>query len=403
MTSFLEVSSSKSGLITIHIIIFLILIIFYTSRYFVTIYKKRGLKVSMYHFILKLFVPLLILTSSFYYVIQSNNSEDYNYTWNFDIENKDSLPKNRYATDTKIRGMNVYGIGRKRNTKIEDLVKSNIEWVAVIPYFYQKDEHSKEINTPEKVGVWSRRDSAFISDIQKLHVRGFYTMLKPHLWMSSGWRSSISFEDKNDWNIWFEDYRKNMIHYALLAQKTNVHMFCIGTELNSSLKNNPLKWLDLVREVKSIYTGKLTYAANWDDDLDFTEFWNQMDFIGIQAYYPLTKNANPSLQQIKEGWNKYTSKLKSISEEYDKQILFTEVGYRNDIYATQSPWEWGNFFQRLYRKKSNKTQQLAYRALFESCWNQPWFAGTFPWEWRSSDFPIYKKPAHNTISIWYQK
>ena len=219
--------------------------------------------------------------------------------------------------------------------------------------------------------------------------------------MSSGWRSNINFDDTNDWTKWFADYRKNMIHYALMAEKTNVNLFCIGTELRSSLKHIPKKWLSLIKEIKAIYKGKITYAANWDDSFQFTEFWNELDYIGIQAYYPLTTNSNPTLEEIKKGWNVHIKKLKIISDTFEKKIIFTEIGYRNDASATIKPWVWGSFLERFYTKKSDKTQFLAYQALFEKVWNEPWFAGVFPWEWDSSDFPIYEKPAQNMITVWY--
>ena len=332
-----------------------------------------------------------------------NNNENFKYEWNYAVENITNISKKRFLKDSKIRGMNVYRIGRNRNIAISELIKTNIEWVSVIPYFYQETENSTKINTPEEVGIWSKRDSAFIKDIKKLHNKGLFVMIKPHLWMSSGWRSNINFDTKNDWNSWFSNYRKNMIHYAKMAQKTNTELFCIGTELRSSLKQRPKKWLDLIKEIKSIYNGKLTYAANWDDTYNFTDFWNEMDYIGVQAYFPLTENSNPNLEEIKNGWNTHIQSLKKLSTRYNKQILFTEIGYRNDLNATKEPWEWGSVFQRFIKKKSDKTQQLAYEALFQKLWREDWFAGLFPWEWTSSDFPIYKKPSQNTITIWYSR
>ncbi|WP_299672803.1 hypothetical protein [uncultured Polaribacter sp.] len=336
-------------------------------------------------------------------IVHYNNNEDFKYEWNYAVENKSNFSKKRFLKDSKIRGMNAFRVGRRKNISISNYIKTNIEWIAVIPYFYQETESSIKINSPEKMGVWSKRDSAFIRDIKKLHTKDIFVMIKPHLWMSSGWRSNINFDTQENWNSWFEGYRKNIIHYAKMAQETNAALFCIGTELQSSLKELPKKWLLLIQEIKTIYKGKLTYAANWDDTYDFTDFWNEMDYIGIQAYYPLTENSNPNLEQIKTGWNKHMPSLKKLSKKYHKQILFTEVGYRNDLYATKKPWEWSNYFQRFLTKKSDKTQQLAYEALFQKLWKEDWFAGTFPWEWNSSDFPIYKKPSQNTIAIWYGK
>lgn len=403
--SFVNFTCSKTGLIFIHSLFIFFLIIVIISKYFLNVYKEKGLKKCLSQIILRLILPVFVLVYGIKFIIDYNNKEDFEYEWNSSVENTSKTSNNRFLKDEKIRGMNVYQIGRRRNRKntIDELIKNNIEWVSVLPYFYQETESSKKINTPNTVGVWSKRDSTLIKGINDLHKKQIFVMLKPHLWMNSGWRSNINFENKNDWNSWFADYRKIMIHYAKLAQKTNVDLFCIGTELRSSLNKAPNKWLALISEIKTIYNGKLTYASNWDDDLNFIEFWQKMDYIGIQAYYPLTKNKNPSLDEIKKGWDKHLIKLKLISEKFNKKILFTEMGYRADASATIQPWAWGSFFERLYLKKSDKTQLLAYQALFEKTWNEPWFAGTFPWEWNSSDFPIYKKPSQNMIAIWYAK
>ena len=398
-----ELIFSKNGIIAIHLLFALLYVLFLISNYFITTYKKKGLKTAVIQFVLRAVLPVTIITYSIKLIVTHNNAEDFKYEWNFAAENTSKKSHKRYVKDAKIRGMNVYQIGRRKTIPIRDLLKTNIEWIAVIPYFYQKDENTKHLNTPDSLGIWSKRDSAFIKDINKLRLKGLAIMLKPHIWMSSGWRSNINFDVKNDWNDWFSDYRKNMIHYAKMAQKTNSELFCIGTELRSSLKEVPKKWIALIKEIKAIYKGKLTYAANWDDPFEFTEFWNELDYIGVQAYFPLTKKSNPNLTQIKRGWNKHITNLKELSAIYKKPILFTEVGYRNDIHATKTPWKWGNIFERLYLKKSDETQFLAYQALFEKLWHQDWFAGLFPWEWTSSDFPIFKKPSQNLISIWYHK
>lgn len=356
--------------------------------------------------ILRLILPVFVIVYGLKFLIDYNNQEDFIYKWNTEIENTSGVSKQRFLKDGKLRGMNVYNLGRRRKNSeasMQSLLKSNIEWVAVLPYFYQESENSKNINVPDSIGNWSRRDSTFINNIHKLHEKEFFVMLKPHLWMNSGWRSNINFDDKGDWDIWFENYRIISLHYALLAKNTNVDLFCIGTELQSSLKAKPKKWLSLIKEIKSIYKGKITYAANWDDGFEFSEFWNELDYIGIQAYYPLTKHKNPILEEIKQGWNIHLEKLKAISNKLDKKIIFTEIGYRSDVSATIKPWEWGSFSERLHTKKSDKTQLLAYQALYEKVWNEPWLAGVFPWEWNSSDFPIYKKPAQNMIAIWYAK
>ncbi len=402
-SSFANFAGSTNGLLSIHLVFLIFYVIFLLVKYYISIYRKYGFSRFLKQLIFRLVLPVTILVYGLTFIIEKNSQEDFNYTWDHSVENTTNLPGNSYQEDGKIRGMSVYKAGRNRKLNIAALIKTNVEWIAVIPYFYQKDERSKNINRPTEVGLWSSRDSTFIQGIKNLKEKGFYTMLKPHLWMSSGWRSNINFDSKEDWNYWFDGYEKNILHYAHMAQKTGVELFCIGTELESSLQNLPERWVHLINKVKSIYSGKLTYAANWNDALDSSPIWSLLDYIGVQAYFPLTEKSGPELSQIKKGWDKHIPALRSLSEHYSKPILFTEVGYRNDLYATVNPWEWESFYKRLYKKKSDKTQQLAYQALFEKFWNEPWFAGVFPWEWNSSDFPIYRRPAQNTIAIWYHK
>ena len=283
--------------------------------------------------------------------------------------------------------MSVYRLGRNPHT-IDTLIKDNIEWVSIFPYFYQENEQTQEVNTPEIMGQWTKRDSVYMGNINNLHQKGIRVMLKPHLWMSDGWRSNIHFDSEEKWNVWFESYRKTMLHYAAMASETHVELFCIGTELNSSIEQQPDLWETLIRDIKTIYKGKLTYAANWNDRFEHISFWSELDYIGIQAYFPLTTHESPDLDTIKKGWDPHIEVLENVSEKYNKPILFTEIGYRNDIYATIKPWEWGSAFTRLHTKKSDKTQQLAYEALFSKLWDKKWFAGMYAWQWNSGDFPI---------------
>ena len=145
--------------------------------------------------------------------------------------------------------------------------------------------------------------------------------------MNNGWRSNVTLDSEEEWDKWFQSYRVNMLHYARMAQNTGVELFCVGTELRTSIKKQPAAWRQLITEIKTIYQGKLTYAANWYDEYEHIGFWDQLDYIGIQAYFPLTPNKNPDLETIKKGWEPHIKALESFSNSHDKPILFTEIGY----------------------------------------------------------------------------
>ena len=413
ITVFFELVPNASFIKGFHFFYLLILGAFLLIRYLVTSFQKRGFKVFLKRLTLFLLFPLVIIISSYQTLVHVNSQEDFEHLWDTSVENKSGISENRYNTDGLHRGMSVFGWNRSNNGAISELVKNNVEWVAVIPFFDQKDEQTAKVRTRETYEIWSRRDSTHIESIKNLHEKGIRVHLKPHLWMNSGWRSNINLSSKIQWDGWFDSYRVNMLHYAKMAQKHQVELFCIGTELKTSIVQQPEKWSQLINEIKTIYQGKLTYAANWNDDLETITFWDQLDYIGIQAYFPLTTTKNPDLETIKKGWNEHIIKLEQLSQAHKKPILFTEVGYKSEASSTIKPWEWSSQLSILHKQKSDETQALAYEALFQKLWSKKWFAGLYIWQWdtRSQEASAAKnlnfsprfKPAENVIAEWFGK
>ncbi|MBL4667677.1 MAG: hypothetical protein JKY30_00225 [Flavobacteriales bacterium] len=352
---------------------------------------------------IQIIVPTIIVGAILKGIIFYNASDEYQYYWNYEIENKKGYVSQRMETDNKIRGLSLYQLGRLKNLQLEEVIKSNVEWLAVHPYFYQSNETSLDISNPKRIRYGAQKDSVLINEIIKAKYKGFSVMLKPHLWLQEGWRSNIHFETKEEWGKWFIEYKKQMLYYAILAEETNIELLCIGTELRSSIENLPEEWLLFIREIKKVYSGKLTYAANWNDPIFEmnTQFWQELDFIGIQGYFPLTTTINPQLEEIIKGWEKPLKTLERITSKFNRPILFTEIGYRADSKATVKPWEWYSIWSPLTTKVSTESQVLAYEAFFQSIWDKKWFAGSFIWQWNSFDFGIRGKPAQNIITKWY--
>lgn len=385
--------------------------LYFVINHFRGVAKKNGNGNAWKQFSIKFILPVLFIIVGLKTLVYVNANEWHNYTWDSNHMNDSGRVKNLYKVDNKHRGMSVFGWSENNTNAINNLVKANIEWVAVVPFMYQENEKTKLVNTPEFPERFSSRDSNFIKAIHDLHKSGIRVQLKPHLWMRDGWRSNISLDNQKEWDDWFESYRINMLRYAKMAKETNTELLCIGTELRTAIKQQPQKWRDLIDEIKTIYQGELTYAANWYDEYEHVSFWDKLDYIGIQAYFPLTKIENPELELIEKGWDKHLKTIKAFHEKHNKPILFTEVGYRSMANATIKPWEWDTFFGKFTKKKSNRTQQLAFEALFKKTWNQPWIAGTYIWQWHNQttiestdtdqDFSPRFKPAENIIAKWY--
>jgi len=198
------------------------------------------------------------------------------------------------------------------------------------------------------------------------------------------------------------------LDFAEVAQETQTEIFCIGTELEQFIVHRPEYWNRLITEIKSIYKGKLTYAANWNE-YKHVPFWKQLDYIGIDAYFPISEKETPTVEDAKNGWKRWKEEMISISTNTNKKIFFTEFGYRSMNHAGEAPWESDHTISNInLEAQSNLTS-----ALFEEVWNEEWFAGGFLWKWfinhnevggvEDNQFTPQNKPVENIIREYFNK
>jgi hypothetical protein len=208
------------------------------------------------------------------------------------------------------------------------------------------------------------------------HSKGIKVMLKPHLWLGWGqFTGDLNFEKESDWKIFEESFKEYILTFARLAESEKVEVFCIATEMGSHVQGREDYWFGLISDIKKVYKGKLTYAENWDC-FEKVPFWEELDFIGVDGYFPLSDEREPSVNQLNQGWKTYLKKLDKYAAKQQKSILFTEIGYRSNDYSTEKPWETD------YSKPKNESLQAkAYQSFFESAWKQSWCAGAFIWKW----------------------
>ena len=410
---FFDIAANRNFLIGFHVLFLLCYLLFLAVLYFTKLYRTKAKSIFFKQLGYRFILPLLITFIGFKTLVYANSYEWYDYEWDNSVMNMKGTVNNFYKVDEKQRGMSVFGWSEDNTAGINSLIKANVEWVAVIPFLYQKDDRTKVMNTPERPERFTRRDSNFIRAINDLHRNGLKVQLKPHLWMNDGWRSNITLDNDKEWDAWFDSYRTNMLRYAKIAALTETELFCVGTELRTSIKKQPERWVSLIDEIKEIYKGELTYAANWYDEYEHIRFWDKLDYIGIQAYFPLTKSENPDLKTIEKGWDEHLVELERIHEQFGKPVLFTEIGYKSESNATIKPWEWASYIGIITEKKSDRTQQLAYEALFNKVWDKPWLSGIYIWQWdnRTSEesaktnlnFSPRFKPAENVIAKGFGK
>ena len=80
-------------------------------------------------------------------------------------------------------------------------------------------------------------------------------------------------------------------------------IYSVGVELENA-QTQEANWRSLVSSVRSRYSGELVYGANWGNPAigNAVQWWDAIDYIGIDAYYPLTGTNNPTPAQLQTAW-----------------------------------------------------------------------------------------------------
>ncbi|MFN0201428.1 MAG: glycoside hydrolase family 113 [Bacteroidia bacterium] len=280
------------------------------------------------------------------------------------------------------------------------------DWIALMPYSYlRKDSSRLHWNSPWQ--YWGETRRGIIESIRLAKENKLHIMLKPHIWaMHGAFTGHLSFQKAEDWLNFEQSYREYVLDYAKIADSMQVEAFCLATELETMIAQRPLFFDSLIANIRKVYHGKLTYAANWDG-YEKVHFWKQLDFIGIDAYFPLCEEKKPSTNTLKKGWKKHIAAMEKCSKTHQKPIVFTEFGYRNIDFAAQKPWESNTKFSQ-----NDAAQAICYQAIFDCVWKQSWFAGGFVWKWydrrnhekgyQSTDYSPQGKAAMQIIQQNYQ-
>jgi len=286
----------------------------------------------------------------------------------------------------KVRGVCWVAEDSITNINFEPLINNNVDWISQTPFAWmgEYDEPSVKFDGDRKRRNWGGSDYGLIYTAQMAKSCGVKTILKPHIWMStrSGkWRSDIEMNSPHEWDLWFNDYEAMILHYAAVAEEGEMEALCIGTELLIPSTEHTDRWRIIIKKIRKVYHGQLTYAANFYKEYDNIEFWDDLDFIGIQAYFPLTKKKSPTKKELVKAWKRPMKKMAKLSRRFNKPIVFTEIGYKNTADAAIEPWIWPSNVDEEKLEISDSVQATCYEALFEALWDADWFGGVYIWKW----------------------
>jgi len=292
---------------------------------------------------------------------------------------------------------------------VAEVVQLNANHAAVMPFGFIKDINSPEIIFNTDRQWYGETQKGAKQYIELLHENGIKTMVKPQIWIWKGeFTGTLKMNSEADWKTLEDSYDSFILTYAKLAEETGSALFCIGTELEQFIMKRPEYWKSLIAKIRTVYSGKLTYAANWDE-YPRVPFWQDLDYIGIDAYFPLSEERTPSVEQLKSGWKKHKENIKSLYGTCSMPVLFTEFGYRSTDQTAWKPW----LVDRHDEPVNLAAQANATEAILEEFWPEDWFAGGYVWKWfvdhkqsggeKDNRFTPQNKPAEEVLREFYKK
>ncbi|MBI3520372.1 MAG: hypothetical protein HY062_13600 [Bacteroidetes bacterium] len=308
----------------------------------------------------------------------------------------------------KIKGVNLVSSKQKcQLTGIDSIKGINANWVSLCPFAFLYSSSDK-LDYNSAKNWWGDTKTGLIDGVKKARINKLKVLVKPHYWLiGKGWAGDFDLSGKKRLT-WESNYKNYILYLAKLCDSLGVEMLALGTELKTYTEQHPDFFIDLIKETRKIYKGNLTYAANWDE-FENIKFWDKLDFIGVDAYFPLSEQKTPEINTLEKSWKKESVKLKAMSLKYQKKIIFTEYGYKSIDFAAYKQWEFEN------TPKSQNINLLAqvnaYTAFYHSVWNEDFLAGGFIWKWYNnnegnndkfnSDYTPQQKPANEIIKKWY--
>jgi len=279
---------------------------------------------------------------------------------------------------SKINGVSFVASREAVNeSHINPVVKVNANYAAIMPFGFIKNIEHPEITHNTDRQWFGETKAGAEQYIDELRKKGIKIMIKPQIWVWRGeFTGFIEMKNEANWKILEDSYSKFILEYAELANAVKAELFCIGTELEKFIENRPEYWMTLIKKIRTKYKGELTYAANWDE-FKRTPFWGDLDYIGVDAYFPISDSKTPTVEESLEGWKTHKQVIYKMSQKHAKPVLFTEYGYRSVDYSGKTPW----ISDRSMNQVNLEAQTNTTQALFETFWEEDWFAGGFIWKW----------------------
>jgi hypothetical protein len=271
---------------------------------------------------------------------------------------------------------------------LRGLPKHGVNAIALVPYGFS-ERSSGHVGWG---GGLEREDS--MEQLSRVaHQLNIKVLLKPQVWVRQGFPGDLEFSSAQIRSQWFAEYLRFVEHYAEIAKRIHADMFCVGVEFQKLAKYDS-EWRKIIARARDIYPGPLVYAATQGPEFETIKFWDQLDYIGLNNYYPLPDDLSTDA---------IVRKVELVQHAFHKPIIFTEAGFSSFESPHREPWA------EKPGKVSLAEQARCYEAVLQAFYRKPWFQGVYWWKigtdghGGSEDGSLtpWGKPAMDVVTRWY--
>jgi hypothetical protein len=277
---------------------------------------------------------------------------------------------------------------------LDEAAAMGATWISLTPFGRVWSIRSTGVSLEFEAPFEENRRN-IVQAIHMAHARGLKVLLVPHLWVESPvngetWRALIDPGTDEGWAEWAESYRGFLLTWAQVAAETSTEMLSVGVELRSWVTTPRVtSFLPIIADVRKVYPGLLTYSANWDD-VDDTMILQDIDLIGINAFYPLADEEGAPLSKLLQGGGRVAEKLEKLARREKKPILLTEIGYKTVESPAVKPWIWPEDMKKVVLSQHDQAE--ATFALIAPLLDRSWFAGFFVWRIYADPDDVSQEP-----------
>jgi hypothetical protein len=270
---------------------------------------------------------------------------------------------------------------------LEQLPAWGVDAIALIPYGFHRADPIR-LSVGGRGGLEGEDGMEILASMA--HQRGMRVMLKPHLWRVH----KEQFKTDADYRSWFDQYKRFIEHYAKFAKRIHADLFCVGLEYGF-LTRHEKEWREIIGIARQHYPGPLVYGANHGEEFETIQFWDALDYIGLDNYYPLPDDYSTSALM---------AKVEAVRARFDKPVIFTEAGFSAAVNAHRAPWE-----DETDKELSLEEQARCYEALLAAFYDKDWFHGVYWWKVGTNGYggpgnnsmTPWRKPAMDVVKRWY--